>query len=67
MIEDGGTTSLDSVEAVRRKLEESRTTGTMDLSVEDVVLLKAVSDYALQECPIEGGMERDDGSLISKA
>lgn len=69
LIEDGGTTSRESVEGLLKRLEavEARPTDALDLGNEDVNILKAVADYGLETCPVEGGMMLDDGRPVSKA
>ncbi|MGH9920031.1 MAG: hypothetical protein ACRD6W_14345 [Nitrososphaerales archaeon] len=68
LIEDGGTTSRESVEVLLKRLEavETRTIEALGLSHEDVEILKALADYGLETCPVEGGMMLDDGRLVSK-
>ncbi len=58
-----------SVEALLERLDAvgANSIGATDLSKDELKLLKAVGDYALDGCPIEGGMMRDDGSLITRA
>ena len=67
--EDGDTTSRESVEALLERLDAvgANSIEATDLSEDEVKLLKAVGDYALEGCPIEGGMMRDDGSLVTRA
>lgn len=69
LIEDGGTTSRESVEDLLGRLEaiEVRATDAPALSSEDVKALEAVADYGLETCPVEGGMMLDDGTPVSKA
>jgi hypothetical protein len=68
LIEDGGTSSRESVEALLKKLEsvEAPEVRAIALGSEDLKLLKAVAEYAIDECPIGGGMMLDDGTLVSK-
>ncbi len=69
LLEDGGTTSRESVEALLGRLEAIDVQGvnSPDLSDDEAKMLEAVADYALEECPIEGGMVLDNGRLVSRA
>ncbi len=68
LIEDGGTTSRESVEDLVERLgaNETRTIDALEFSREDFKVLKAVADYGLETCPVEGGMMADDGSPVSR-
>lgn len=67
-LEDGCVSSREATEALLGRLEAMGTQGmkAADLAYEEVGLLKAIADYALDGCPIEGGMTLDDGSLVSR-
>lgn len=69
LTDDEGTSSEESVRALLRKLDaiKARSVGARDLADGDIRLLKAVADYAIQECPIDGALNLDSGTLISKA
>ena len=68
LTEDGSTSSRESVEALLKKLESVEATAIKGavLSGEEVNVLRAVADFALDDCPIEGGMMLDDGRPVSK-
>ena len=67
-LEDGCVSSREATEALLGRLEAMGTQGmkASDLAHEEVGLLKAIADYALDGCPIDGGMTLDDGSLVSR-
>jgi hypothetical protein len=67
-LEDGSVSSREATEALLGRLEAmgTRVMKAADLAYEEVGLLKAIADYALDGCPIEGGMTLDDGSLVSR-
>lgn len=67
-LEDGCVSSREATEALLGRLEAMGTQGVKatDLAYEEVGLLKAIADYALDGCPIEGGMTLDDGILVSR-
>ncbi len=65
--DDGCTTSLESAETLRRRLGETSAAGTVGLSAEEATLLRTVATYALETCPVGGGIERDDGQVLSEA
>jgi hypothetical protein len=67
-LEDGCVSSREATEALLGRLEAMGTQGMKpaDLAYEEVGLLRAIADYALDGCPIEGGMTLDDGSLVSR-
>ena len=67
-LEDDCVSSREATEALLGRLEAMGTQGmkATDLSYEEVGLLKAIADYALDDCPIESGMTLDDGSLVSR-
>ena len=69
LTEDGNTTSEESLRVLLRKLEaaKNRPVGARDLAGEEIRLMKAVADYAIQECPIDGAVNLETGTLISKA
>jgi hypothetical protein len=68
LAEDGCSFSRESVEALIGRLEGlgSSPDGAC-LSEDELKVMRAVADYALDECPIEGGLIRDDGSLVSRS
>ncbi len=67
--EDGDTSSRESVEALLRRLEAvgAQRMSNLDLGPGEIRLLEAVADYAIDTCPVEGGLVKDDGSLASRA
>ncbi len=68
LAEDGCSFSRESVEALTDRLEElGSSSGGAGLSEDELKVMRAVADYALGECPIEGGLIRDDGSLVSRS
>jgi hypothetical protein len=68
LAEDGCSFSRESVEALVGRLEERGSgSGVAGLSEDELKVMRAVADYALDECPIEGGLIRDDGSLVSRS
>lgn len=68
LAEDGCSFSRESVEELIGRLEEPGwSSGGADLSENELRVMRAVADYALDECPIEGGLIRDDGSLVSRS
>ena len=68
LTEDGCAFSRESLELLLKKLElvEAQPTTGPDLGREEVKLLSAVVGFALDYCPIEGGMMLDDGVLVSR-
>lgn len=66
--EDGCASSRESVEGLLMKLEliEAQPTTGLTLGNEEVKSLSAVIGFALDYCPIEGGMMLDDGVLVSR-
>ena len=69
LTDDGNTSSEEAVRALLKKLEaiNERPVGPKDLVDGQINLLKAIQDYAIQECPIDGALNVDSGALISKA
>ncbi len=72
--EDGGCVSRESVEALQGRLEGlaggansgGGGGGGEGLGDEDLKVMRALADYALEDCPIEGGMVLEDGGLVSR-
>ncbi len=66
LAEDGRSFSRESVEALLGRLEdESSPSVGQSLTEGELSVMRALAEYALEECPIEGGLVRDDGSLVS--
>jgi len=68
LMEDGCAGSRESLEVLLKKLQlvEAQPTTGLDVGGEEVKLLSAVVGFALDFCPIEGGMMLDDGVLVSR-
>ncbi len=68
LTEDGCSFSSQSVEVLLGRLEELKSTPLEGRLAEDELeVMRAVADYALDECPVEGGLARDDGSLVLRS
>ena len=69
LTEDGSASSEESVRVLLAKLEATMAhpISLKDLADGDVKLLKAIAEYAVKECPIDGAMMLDSGRFISKA
>lgn len=68
LAEDGCSFSRESVEVTLGRLEESESSASRGpLGDDELKVMRALADYALEECPIEGGLIRDDGSLVSRS
>ncbi len=68
-MEDGHTTSAESVRALLRKLEAPmpRPIRLDDLGEGEIKLLEAIAEYAVGECPIDGAPMPESGEMLTKA
>ncbi|MDG6971364.1 MAG: hemerythrin domain-containing protein [Nitrososphaerota archaeon] len=68
LTEDGSASSEESVRSLLKKLEAAKTRpiSLRDLPNGEVKLLKAIAEYAIKECPIDGAMMLNSGRFISK-
>ncbi|HUI00619.1 MAG TPA: hypothetical protein VLX56_03190 [Nitrososphaerales archaeon] len=69
LVEDGCSFTRETVESLLSRLESwspGAAAGTAP-SDDDLKVMRALADYALEDCPIEGGLFLDDGSLVSRS
>ena len=68
LIEDGTASSEYSVRALLKKLEDSKTRQfrVADLANNDIRLLRAITEYAVKECPIDDAMMLDSGRIVTR-
>jgi hemerythrin-like domain-containing protein len=69
LTEDGRTSSEESVEVLLKKLEaaKARPGRLDDLTEEEIKLLEALAEYAVQECPIDGTPLPESDRGLTKA
>jgi hypothetical protein len=63
--EDGSSVSLDDLQALLERLEETERTPGLKLSGDILVTLRSVIDYTSENCPVEGVAKFHDGRPIS--
>ena len=68
LIEDGTTSSEQSVRTLLKKLEApgGRQLKLVELGDNEIKLLKAINEYAVNECPIDSAMMLNSGRMITK-
>jgi len=69
LMEDGRTSTDDSVGALLEKLEAAKTHPVSfgDLAEGEISLIEAVAEYAVRECPIDGAPVPESRRMLTKA
>ena len=63
--EDGSSISLDDLQGLLERIEETERTPGMKLSQDIIIILRSVIDYTSENCPVEGVATFSDGRPIS--
>lgn len=68
MTEAGQFSTKESFEALLKKLQatETESVNRLDVNDEELEFLVAAATYALEYCPVEGGMMTQDGRFSTK-